>query len=103
MATIQELTNKIAIFYTQNFLITIHKEPIQFLTNIQRKHVEPQKCSVPEEVVIKILWQALETFDDPANRISEQVDFFENQILLKTVTNEQIEALYYIKRQASIQ
>ena len=102
MATIQELTNKIAIFYTKNFLITIHKEPIQFLTNIQRKHVEPQKCSGPEEVVIKILWQALETFDDPANRLSEQVDFFENQILLKTVTNEQIEALYYIKRQASI-
>ena len=102
MATIQELTNKIAIFYTKNFLITIHKEPIQFLTNIQRKYVEPQKCSGPEEVVIKILWQALETFDDPANRLSEQVDFFENQILLKTVTNAQIEALYYIKRQASI-
>ena len=102
MATIQELTNKIAIFYTKNFLITIHKEPIQFLTNIQRKYIEPQKCSGPEEVVIKILWQALETFDDPANRLSEQVDFFENQILLKTVTNAQIEALYYIKRQASI-
>ena len=49
-----------------------------------------------------IIWNALETFDDPANRLSEQVDFFENQILLKTVTNEQIEALYYIKRQASI-
>lgn len=102
MATIQELTNKIAIFYTKKFLITIHKEPIQFLTNIQRKNVEPQKCSGPEEVVIKILWQALETFDDPANRLSEQVDFYENQILLKTVTNAQIEALYYIKRQASI-
>jgi magnesium transporter len=102
MATIQELTNKIAIFYTKNFLITIHKEPSQFLTNTQRKYVEPHKCYGPEEVVVKILWQALETFDDPANRLSEQVDFFENQILLKAVTNEQIEALYYIKRQASI-
>ena len=102
MATIQELTNKIAIFYTQNFLITIHKEPIQFLINIQRKQVEPSKCSGSDEVVVKIIWQAMETFDDPANRLSEQVDFFENQILLKAITNEQLEALYYIKRQASI-
>ena len=102
MATIQELSNKIAIFYTNDFLITIHKDPVQFLAHIQRKYVDKGKCSTPEEVVTKILWHALETFDDPAERLSEQVDFFENKILLKTVTNEQVEALYYIKRQASI-
>ena len=28
--------------------------------------------------------------------------FFENHILLRTVTNEQVESLYYIKRQASV-
>lgn len=102
MATIQELSNKIAIFYSKEFLITIHKESIQFLVNIQKKYVDKNKCSGPEEVVTKILWYGLETFDDPAQRLSEQVDFFENQILLKKVTNEQVEALYYIKRQASI-
>lgn len=102
MATIQELSNKIAIFYTKEFLITIHKEPIQFLTNIQRKYIDKGKCSSTEETITKVLWHALESFDDPAERLSEQVDFFENHILLKTVTNEQVEALYYIKRQASI-
>lgn len=102
MATIQELTNKIAIFYTREFLITIHKHPIQFLTNIQKKYLEKGKCSSSEEVVTKILWYGLETFDDPAQRLSEQVDFFENHILLRTVTNEQVESLYYIKRQASV-
>ena len=55
-----------------------------------------------KEVVNKLLWQGLENFDDPDNLLYEPVDFFEKQILLKTVTNEQIEALYYIKRQASI-
>lgn len=102
MATIQELSNKIAIFYTKDFLITIHKDPIQFLTNIQRKYIEKNKCSGAEEAVTKILWYALETFDDPAQRLSEQIDFYENKILLKDVTNEQLQALYYIKRQASI-
>jgi len=102
MATIQELSNKIALFYTKDFLITIHKERITFLENIQQKYIETNKCSGPEEAVTKILWYGLETFDDPAQRLSEQIDFFENQILLKTVTNQQVEALYYIKRQAAI-
>ncbi len=102
MATIQELSNKIAIFYTKDFLITIHKEPIHFLSNIQRKYTEKGKCTSAEETITKILWYALETFDDPAQRLSEQVDFFENKILLRNVSNEQVEALYYIKRQASI-
>lgn len=102
MATIQEISNKIAIFYTKEFIITIHKEPIQFLTNIQNKYIQKGKCTSAEEVVTKILWYALETFDDPAERLSEEVDFFENRILLRKVSNEQVEALYYIKRQASI-
>ena len=102
MATIQELSNKIAIFYTKDFLITIHKEHIQFLSNIEKKYIEKGNCSGSEEAVTKILWHALETFDDPAQRLSEQVDFYENHILLRNIGNEQIEALYYIKRQASI-
>ena len=53
-------------------------------------------------MVTKIIWQALETFDDPAERLSEQVDFYENQIILKRTNNDQVEALYFIKRQASV-
>jgi magnesium transporter len=102
IATIQQLSNKIAVFYTSAFLITIHLEPIQFLSNIQKKYMGKNKCSGTEEVLTHILWYTLESYDDPAERLSEQVDFFESQILLKTVTNEQVENLYYIKRQASI-
>ncbi len=102
IATIQQLSNKIAIFYTARFLITIHMEPIQFLSNIQKKYIDPNKCDGSEQLVTRILWYTLESYDDPAERLSEQVDFLENQILLKTVTNEQVETLYYIKRQASI-
>ncbi len=75
MATIQELSNKIAIFYTSEFIITIHKEPIQFLINIQNKYYNNKKYSRAEEVVTKILWHALESFEDPAQKLSEQVDF----------------------------
>ncbi len=102
MATIQEISNKIAVFYTKEFIITIHKEPIEFLNTIQDKYIQKRRYTSAEEVITKILWYALESFDSPAERLSEEVDFFEDRILLRTVSNEQVEALYYIKRQASI-
>ena len=48
IATIQELSNKIAVFFTSEYLITIHKEPIQFLTQIHRKYIDKGKCSSSE-------------------------------------------------------
>jgi magnesium transporter len=101
-ATIQELTDKIAIFYTERFLITIHKSPTPFLDIIRKKHVERKKCSTETSVLTKIVWHALETFDEPANSLSGQVDFYENQVMRKQSNNDLVEALYLIKRQASV-
>jgi magnesium transporter len=101
-ATIQDLTNKIAIFYTEGFLITIHKTEVAFMEIINKKHVATGKCSSVGDVVIKIIWQALESYDDPVQRLSEQIDFHENNIMVRKMSNDQLEALYFIKRQASI-
>jgi magnesium transporter len=100
VSSIQELTNKIAIFFTDRIVITIHLFDIPFL-KILVKRVE-KKCSSATDLLSKIIWQALETFDDPANRLSEQVDFYESQIMLKKTGVDVTESLYHIKRQASI-
>lgn len=101
-ATIQDLSNKIAIFYTDRFIITIHRHEVPFLAMIQKKFVGTGKCNSTTEVLTKILWNALETFDDPAQRLSEQVDFYETSIMLRNANNTEMQALYFIKRQASI-
>jgi len=101
-ATIQDLTNKIAIFYTDQFLLTIHKSEIAFMEIINKRHVAPGKCASVNDVVTRIIWHALESYDDPAQRLSEQIDFHENSIMVRKMTSDQLEALYYIKRQASI-
>lgn len=69
---------------------------------VYKRYVSNGKCTSTIEVVTKILWQALESFDDPAQRLSEQIDFQESNIMLRKMTNDQMEALYYIKRQASM-
>ena len=40
VATIQELTNKIAIFYTEKFIITIHKAEAPFLEEIRKRFID---------------------------------------------------------------
>lgn len=100
--TIQDVTNKIAIFYTDRFLITIHKSDVSFIKVIREKYVSTGRCSKPIDVVAIIMWNALETYEEPANRLAEQVDFYENQIIHRQTDKAQLEELYLIKREASL-
>jgi magnesium transporter len=102
MATIQELTNKLAIFFSDHFIITIHMSTISFLDVLRNKYTNHGKCFSASELLTRIVWNALETFDNPVNRLYEQIDFYENQLIVKKNNSDQMEALYYIKRQASI-
>jgi len=100
ITSVQDITNKIAIFYTSRFLITIHKSEVHFLDTIRKKYASNGHCS-SSEVMIKILLDALQSFYEPAQRLSEQIDFLENKIILRRVNDDLIESLYYLKRQAS--
>jgi magnesium transporter len=81
-------------------LITIHQSDTSFLDAIGRKINGKSISSM--ELLAKIIWQALETFDEPANRLSELVDFYESQVMLKKSSDDITEALFYLKRQASL-
>ena len=100
-AAIRDLSSKVAIFYTDQYLLTIHRLPLHFIDLIRTKYVATNRLSNIQEAVIRVIWYALETFNDPALRLSEKIDFMENQIFLKGINKEQIETLYYIKRQAA--
>lgn len=101
-ATIQELSNKITIFFNNKLLITIHKGEAGFLDPIRKRCTAQGKCLSTTEVLAKIVWSALETFDDRANYLSEKVDVYENEIIRRRISNDQMEALYLIKREAAL-
>lgn len=101
-ATIQQLTDKITIFHNDKLLITIHKTEAPFLEPLRKRYKSPGKCVSATEVISKIVWYALETFDERANYLSEKVDVYENEIMHRNTNNHQMEALYHIKREASL-
>ena len=102
VTSIQGLTDKIAIFCTDDFLITIHVSTTPFLEIMAKRYGNGSRTFTSTELLSKIVWQALETYDDPASRLSEKADHFENQVSLRKVDNDLTEALYDIKREATV-
>ncbi|HEX6915968.1 MAG TPA: CorA family divalent cation transporter, partial [Chitinophagaceae bacterium] len=102
MGSIQELTDKIVLFYSDDFLLTLHKAEVGFLKVLQKNLEQAKNCGSVTELLTKIVWQVLASFSDPAARLDEQVDFYEARVMVKKSTSDLMEALYYIKRQATL-
>lgn len=100
--TIQSLTHKMAIFYADNFIITIHRSEAPFLESLYARSGNDERCKSTTGLLAQLTWKALETFDDPVNKLSDRVDYLEDRIVHKRPGSNPVEALYSVKRQASI-
>lgn len=100
--TIQEISSKVAVFYNEHFIITVHRLPQQFLEDIKIKYFDKGKSKTTSEIVTKIIWYVLHSYDKPAIQLSNEVDVYEAKIFLKSLTPVMMEELYFIKRKAAI-
>ena len=57
--TVQEFSSKIAVFYNDEFIITVHRLPQIVLEEIKSKYVETGKLKKTSELVTKIIWFVL--------------------------------------------
>lgn len=92
--TIPELTNKIGFFYTNEILLTVHQKPFPFLEAISG-HFDH-----PEGLILKIAEEILESYQGPADWLSDQMDRFEADIFLKNGRHFSVERLYFAKAKA---
>lgn len=92
--TITELTNKIGFFYTNEILLTVHQKPFPFLGAISG-HFDH-----PEALILKVAEHMLDSYQAPANWLSEQMDHFEADIFLKNGKHFSVERLYFAKAKA---
>ncbi|MGY2134645.1 magnesium transporter CorA family protein [Hymenobacter sp. HD11105] len=100
--TIQELSTKIAIFYTADYLITVHRRPHPVLGELKDVACNrDQGCSSPAEVAIHIVRYALNSYVKPAHILTRQLDDYEADIFLKREVPNTLQGLYFLKRKAS--
>jgi Mg2+ and Co2+ transporters len=97
ITNIEELSSKVAFFYNDKKLITIHREHFDFLTELQQ-----QKFADVEELMLSIIYKMVETYLPSSYALSYKVDEFEKVIFLKNSTRISLEELYFHKSETRI-
>ncbi len=93
---VTDLSNKIAFFYSEKKLITVHRASFDFLTDV------PNECASSEELLIYILHKMVETYNEPAKVLGDKNDDIEKTIFLNDYAKVSLEDLYFQKAQTRI-
>jgi magnesium transporter len=88
---VSELTNKLAFFYSDKRLITIHRLPFEFMDKTGRTFQNV------EQLVLELVQKLMTTFEPPIAHISETTDEFESKLFLDKSASISLEDLYYHK------
>lgn len=99
--TVQDLTNKVAIFYGEHFIITIHRTEQAFLKNAIDQ-VNSTACDNTLKLINIIIFLCLATYEQPYNQLARTVDFYEETIFLRNKKGSLLKGLYHIKRKIDL-
>jgi magnesium transporter len=99
--SIRELTSKVAIFYNNDFIITIHRHVLPFVHQVKDHCYDSQKCKSTHELLTKLIWNALHTYEAPALELQKNIDFYEEEIFMKNYVPNIQRSLYFLKSKAA--
>jgi magnesium transporter len=100
--TIQGLTNKIAIFQTENLVITIHRLNVEFINDLKINLVDTGQCKGIFHLLNRVIKSVLQTYEAPALSLSKDIDYFESQIFLAHTTPIPLKSIYHVKRKIEV-
>ena len=101
--TVQELTRKVAIFMGRNFLITVHRAELPFLTELRDHYRNSEGPASGMTITWDILRRSARSFERPMEAVLAELEKLETDIFTHTDDNRlHIEAMYFIKRKASV-
>lgn len=96
---VNDISNKIAFFYNDKKLITVHRAKFDFLQKIQKT-----ECTFndSEDLLMNIIHNMIETYNQPIKILNDKNDNFEKTIFLKNAVKISLEDLYFQKTQSRI-
>ncbi|SEL33506.1 magnesium transporter CorA family protein [Parapedobacter koreensis] len=100
--TIQELTNKIALFFTGDHLITVHRAEYNVINSVKTKRIDTGACDSTLHLLNALIRESILTFEQPGLKLSELLDYYEEQVFLKQPNSPILRNLYFVKRQIDV-
>lgn len=103
--TVQELTRKIAIFYSERFVITVHRMELPFIKQLIDKWQKRSRSEnvTPEHILGDLMIEVVKTYDNPVQECMASLEQFEMEIFgAGTNKKFRIQNGYYLKRRVSV-
>ncbi len=94
--SISDISNKIAFFYKDDKLITIHRTPFAFLQQLSSDY---SHC---EALLLAIVKAMVDTYNEPSKLLSDQIDAMEQTIFLRDYKKISLTELYFQKTKTRI-
>ena len=100
--TIQELTNKISIFFTKDYLITVHRAESDLIDLVKAKRIDTGKSTSTLHLLNSLIRESLLTFEQPGIKLSESLDYYEERVFLRQRKSPILRGLYFVKRKIDV-
>jgi len=106
-STVQEMTRKVAIFFSSDFLITIHRIEQPFLAALITKYQSPppagaeRRKSFLPRVLIEIINGAIDTYERPLGEAEGAIDKFEATVFGEQEISGLLQRIYTEKRRVT--
>ena len=91
VTNVNELSNKIAFFYNDKKIITVHRAEFPFLSHV------PPELEHSEQLLLYIINCMIQTFVKPSIALTQTIDTFEHTIFLKQNGKISLKDLYFHK------
>ncbi len=100
--TIHALTTKIAIFYNETVVVTIHRLPQDEIFETCSQAIQHQKITHVSQLLLRITARVQQSFNHFAGQLNSQIEEFETRLFVRKTAMESIESLYMLKRRSSL-
>jgi magnesium transporter len=100
--TVQELTDKIAVFMKDDLIITIHRKPWEEVEQVNERFVKGGICKSAHHILNEIVKSGLRTYETRAQKLTQEIEYYEENMFLKNRKASLLEGLYYLKRKVDV-
>jgi magnesium transporter len=100
--TVHALTTKIAIFYNDSMVVSIHRLPQDEIYSVCEQAIRAGKIATVGQLLLRIIARVQQSYDVYATQLNNNIDDTEAKLFIRKTEAQSIESLYLLKRRASL-
>lgn len=101
-STVQDLTTKIAIFYNEKTIVTIHRLPHPDIQEVCEQLIQTGKITSVNQLLLRVIAKVQQRYTEFSAHLNGQIEAFETGLFIRKTALASIESLYMLKRRTGL-